>query len=316
MTRWRGGGHRTGGHDPENLWCSSPSVQELIGKARILIEALPYISEFRGRTVVVKIGGAAQDDPVLRHRFAEDLILLDWVGINVVVVHGGGRQITAMLDRLGIEARFEAGMRVTDAATLDVVEMVLAGSLNKELVRLVNHLGGAAVGITGCDGGMVRAVRTRPELGQVGEITTVDRDVIDRLIPEFIPIIAPLAAGDDGEALNVNADVFAARLACALGAEKLVMLTDIAGVLDAEQRLIPTITAATARELIAGGVITGGMIPKVQNALAALDAGVRKVHVIDGRLEHALLLEIFTREGVGTQVVAAPEPTASGVAHE
>jgi acetylglutamate kinase len=284
-------------------------VQELIGKARVLIEALPYISEFRGRTVVVKIGGAAQEDEQLRRRFAEDVILLDWVGINVVVVHGGGKQITAMLDRVGVQARFEQGLRVTDAPTLEVVEMVLAGSLNKELVRLVNHLGGAAVGLTGADGGLARAVRRRPELGLVGDVTAIDRTVIDRLIADFIPIIAPLAVGDDGQALNVNADVFAARLACALGAEKLVLLTDIAGVLDADHQLIPSITAANARDLIARGVITGGMIPKVENALAALAEGVRKVHVIDGRLEHALLLEIFTREGVGTQVVAAEEPT-------
>jgi len=282
-------------------------VDELIGKARVLIEALPYISEFRGRTVVVKIGGAAQEDPVLRRRFAEDVILLDWVGINVVVVHGGGKQITSMLDRVGIEARFEHGMRVTDEPTLEVVEMVLAGSLNKELVRLINHLGGAAVGLTGYDGGLARATRTRPELGRVGDVTAIDRTVIDRLIPDFIPIVAPLAAGEDGQALNVNADVFAARLAQALGAEKLVLLTDIAGVLDADRHLIPTITAVAARELIAQGTISGGMIPKVENALAALGAGVRKVHIIDGRLEHALLLEIFTEEGVGTQVLAEEE---------
>jgi acetylglutamate kinase len=278
-------------------------VQELIGKARVLIEALPYISEFRGRTVVVKIGGAAQDDPVLCRRFAEDLILLDYVGINVVVVHGGGKQITAMLDRIGIASRFEAGQRVTDAPTLEVVEMVLAGSLNKELVRLINHLGGAAVGITGADGGLALAARTRPELGLVGEVTAIDRTVVDRLIPDFIPIIAPLAADAAGQALNVNADVFASRLACALGAEKLVVLTDIAGVLDADKHLVPSLTATAARELIERGVVTGGMIPKVETALAALAAGVRKVHIIDGRLEHALLLEIFTREGVGTEFV-------------
>ncbi len=289
------------------LCSSNHPVQELIGKARVLIEALPYISEFRGKTVVVKIGGASQEEPELRRRFAEDVILLDWVGINVVVVHGGGKQITAMLDKIGIAARFEAGMRVTDAPTLEVVEMVL-GSLNGELVRLINHLGGAAVGLTGCDGGLARAVRTRAELGLVGEVTTIDRTVVDRLIPEFIPIIAPLAVGDDGRALNVNADVFAARLACAIGAEKLVLMTDIAGVLDAGGALIPTITAAGARDLIDRGVITGGMIPKVDNALAALGAGVGKVHIIDGRLEHALLLEMFTRDGVGTQVLTAAEP--------
>lgn len=278
-------------------------MDELIGKARVLIEALPYISEFRGRTVVVKIGGAAQEDPELRRRFCEDVILLDWVGINVVVVHGGGKQITSMLDRVGIEARFEHGQRVTDAATLEVVEMVLAGSLNKELVRLVNHLGGAAVGLTGSDGGLARAIRARPELGLVGDVTHIDRTVIDRLIPEFIPILAPLAASEDGQALNVNGDVFAGRLAAALGAEKLVLLTDTAGVLDAERRLIPSLTAAEARALIAEGTITGGMIPKVEQALAALGAGVKKVHIVDGRLEHALLLEIFTRAGVGTELL-------------
>jgi acetylglutamate kinase len=286
------------------VWSSSADVQELIGKARVLIEALPYISEFRGRTVVVKIGGAALEDDTLRRRFCEDVILLDWVGINVVVVHGGGKQITTMLDRVGLPAKFVDGQRVTDAQTLEVVEMVLGGSLNQELVRLVNHLGGAAVGLTGCDGGLAQARRTQPELGLVGEVTAIDRTVIERLIADFIPIIAPVATGEDGGALNVNADVFAARLAQALGAEKLVLLTDIAGVLDAEKRLIQTIGAHAARQLIASGVITGGMIPKVQNALAALDAGVHKVHIIDGRLEHALLLEIFTREGVGTQVVA------------
>lgn len=295
---------------------SSRDVEELIGKARVLIEALPYISEFRGRTVVVKIGGAAQEDVVLRRRFAEDVILLDWVGINVVVVHGGGKQITQMLDKLGVAARFHDGQRVTDAGTLEVVEMVLAGSLNKELVRLVNHLGGSAVGITGCDGGLARASRADPALGLVGEVTTIDRTVIDRLAPEFIPIIAPLAVGEDGGSLNVNADVFAGRLACALGAEKLVLLTDTPGVLDENQRLIPSLTARDATDLIRSGVISGGMIPKVTNALSALQAGVRKVHIIDGRLEHALLLEIFTREGVGTQVIMTddpvPAPTSPG----
>lgn len=284
-------------------------MDELIAKARVLIEALPYISEFRGKKVVVKIGGVAQEDPVLRRRFAEDLILLDWVGIDLVVVHGGGKQITRMLDRVGQEARFVDGQRVTDAATLEVVEMVLGGSLNSELVRLVNHLGGAAVGLTGCDGGLATAAITRPELGLVGEVTAIDRTVIDRLLPDFIPVIAPLAVGADGQALNVNADVFAARLAQAIGAEKLVLLTDIAGVLDRDRNLIPTLTDADARALIASGVIAGGMIPKVEYALAALAAGVGKVHVIDGRLEHALLLEIFTRDGVGTQLVHGPAPT-------
>ena len=279
-------------------------MQELIGKARVLIEALPYISEFRGKIVVVKIGGAALEDEVLRARFCEDLILLDWVGIHVVVVHGGGKQINAMLDRVGIVPKFADGLRVTDAATLEVVEMVLAGSMTQGLVRLVNHKGGAAVGLSGADGGLARGQMTEPALGRVGDLVAIDRTVIDRLIADFIPVIAPLATGDDGGPLNVNADVFASRLAQALGAEKLVMLTDTAGVLDAKGTLIPTLDVRTARELIGSSVITGGMIPKVEHALAALAGGVGKVHVIDGRLEHALLLEIFTREGVGTQMIA------------
>ena len=279
-------------------------MQELIGKARVLIEALPYISEFRGKTVVVKIGGHALEDADLRRRFCEDVILLDWVGIKVVVVHGGGRQINAMLDRLGMTSTFKDGLRVTDAETLGVVEMVLTGSMSQDLVRLIGHLGVAAVGLSGCDGGLARGRITQPELGRVGEVSAVDRTVIDRLINDFIPVIAPLATGEDGEPLNVNADVFAAQLAQALGAEKLVLLTDIAGVLDASKQLIPTISERGAHDLIARGVIVGGMIPKVENALAALAAGVGKVHIIDGRVEHALLLEIFTSDGVGTQVVA------------
>ncbi|MBP8811697.1 MAG: acetylglutamate kinase [Kofleriaceae bacterium] len=278
-------------------------MEAVIAKARVLVEALPFISEFRGKTIVVKIGGVAQDDPLLRRRFAEDLILLDWVGIHVIVVHGGGKQITALGDRLGHVARFVDGQRVTDAAQLEIVEMVLGGTLNAELVRLINHLGGAAVGLTGCDGGLARAEICRPELGLVGEVTAIDRTVLDRLLADFIPVVAPLAVGPDGGALNVNADVFAARLAQAVGAEKLVLLTDIAGVLDGAGALLPSLTEVEARQLIADGVIKGGMIPKVDNALAALAAGVRKVHIIDGRLEHALLLEIFTTDGVGTQLV-------------
>ncbi len=281
-------------------------MEAVIAKARVLVEALPFISEFRGKTVVVKIGGVALEDPILRARFAEDLILLDWVGIHVVVVHGGGKQITQLLDRLGHVAEFIDGQRVTDAAALEVVEMVLGGSLNQELVRLINFQGGAAVGLTGCDGGLARAEIRRPELGLVGEITAIDRLAIDRLLSDFIPVVAPIATGPDGRALNVNADVFAARLAQALGAEKLVLLTDIAGVLDASGTLLSSLTDAQARDLIARGVIRGGMIPKVEHALAALAAGVAKIHIIDGRLEHALLLEIFTQDGVGTQLVPAP----------
>lgn len=278
-------------------------MQQSIDKARVLIEALPYIKEFRGRTVVVKVGGAALENLELRRRFAEDVILLTWVGIPVVVVHGGGKQITRMLDRVGIEPAFADGIRITDEPTLEIVEMVLGGSLNKELVRLVNHLGGRAVGITGKDGGLALARSAGEHLGFVGEVVSMDRTVLDELMPEFIPIIAPLAVGDGGETYNVNADPFAAKLAEALGAEKLVLLTDVEGVKNAGGQLLETLSASEARALIDQGAITGGMIPKVEHALAAVAGGVRKIHIIDGRLEHALLLEIFTEAGVGTQVL-------------
>ena len=282
-------------------------MQAVIDKARVLIEALPYIKQFRGRTFVVKIGGAALDDLALRTRFAEDVVLLSWVGIDLVVVHGGGVQVTSMLDRLGLEARFVHGMRVTDEHTLEVVEMVLGGRLNKELVRLVQQLGGRAVGLTGVDGGLARARRVggEPDLGLVGEVVAVDRRVIDRLLPEAIPIIAPIAPDESGRTLNINADPFAAALAVALKAEKLVLLTDVAGVMDQNDQLVTTLTPEAARRLIDSGVVRGGMIPKVENALRAVEWGVNKVHIIDGRLEHALLLEIFTRAGVGTEFARA-----------
>jgi acetylglutamate kinase len=289
-----------------------PRLREVIDKARVLVEALPYIKEFRGKTVVVKIGGVALDDLALRRRFAEDVVLLHWVGLQVVVVHGGGVQVSAMLDRLGLVATFVDGMRITDAPTLEVVEMVLGGTVNKELVRLVQQLGGRAVGLTGKDGGLARAVRVQrtPDLGLVGEVEAIDRTVIDRLLPDFIPIIAPLAADADGQTLNINADPFAASLAVALGAEKLVLLTDTEGVKDGAGALIPSLSSEGARKLRASGAVRGGMIPKLDNALGALERGVHKVHIIDGRLEHALLLEIFTRAGVGTQFVKSESDTA------
>ena len=278
-------------------------MEQLIDKARTLIEALPYIKAFRGKTAVVKVGGAALEDLALRERFAEDVVLLTWVGIRVVVVHGGGVQISAMLERLGIEPRFAGGLRVTDEATLEVVEMVLGGKLNKELVRLVQRLGGRAVGITGKDGGLLTARRTDSELGLVGEVVSVDPTVIEKLAPDFIPIVAPIAAGLEAETLNVNADPFAAQLAAKLGASKLVLLTDVSGVADSDGELIETLEGPSARQLIDDGTISGGMIPKISSALDALDGGVGKVHIVDGRTEHALLLEIFTDRGVGTQIV-------------
>jgi acetylglutamate kinase len=285
-------------------------VQHLIDKARVLVEALPYISRFRGRTVVVKIGGHALDEQRQREAFAEDVILLRWVGIGVIVVHGGGPQIGEMLTKLGMQSRFAAGLRITDDATMDVVEMVLGGRVNQELVRLINRKGGAAVGITGKDGNLAIARRLtavgpdKIDPGRVGEVEQVNAGVLTRLTPDFIPVIAPIAVDRDGQTMNVNADPFAAKLAVALDAEKLVLLTDTRGVNDKDGNLIPSLTATRARDLIIAGTITGGMIPKVESALAALHEGVRKVHIIDGRLEHALLLEIFTDTGVGTELIS------------
>jgi acetylglutamate kinase len=283
-------------------------MEELIQKARVLCEALPYISKFRGRTVVVKVGGRAMEDAALRDAFADDLILLSWVGVRIVVVHGGGAQIGAMLDRLGIETRFAGGMRITDDATMEVVEMVLGGAINKEIVRAIQKRGGRAVGLTGNDGGLATAERLTSvggvDPGLVGEVVAVDATVLERLTSDFIPVLAPIAQTRDGQTLNVNADPFAARLAVALHAEKLVLLTDVPGVKDRGGALFPSLTAARARELVADGTITGGMIPKVESALQALAAGVRKIHIIDGRIEHALLLEIFTDRGVGTELIS------------
>jgi acetylglutamate kinase len=286
-------------------------MQDLIDKARVLIEALPYMSKFRGRTVVVKVGGHAMDDPAMRATFAEDVILLRWVGINVVVVHGGGPQIKEMLERLHIPSRMAHGMRLTDAPTMEVVEMVLGGSVNKELVRLINQKGGRAVGLTGKDGRLALAKRLEKlgpdgiDPGLVGEVIAVDATVLKALAGEFIPVIAPIAVDAEGRTLNVNADPFAAKLAVALSAEKLVLLTDVQGVKDGDGKLIPSLDVTRARSLIASGVVSGGMIPKVQYALDALAEGVRKVHIVDGRVEHALLLEIFTDRGVGTELTHA-----------
>jgi acetylglutamate kinase len=284
-------------------------MQQLIDKARVLVEALPYINKFRGRTVVVKVGGHAMDDPAARTRFAEDVVLLRWVGINVVVAHGGGPQIKEMLDRVGIPSRMAHGMRLTDAPTMAIVEMVLGGQVNKELVRLINQMGGRAVGLSGKDGRLAVARRMtslgpdKIDPGLVGEVVKVDVTVLERLTGEFIPVIAPIAVDESGQTLNVNADPFAAKLAVALGAEKLVLLTDVAGVKDGQGALIPSLTSSKARALIAEGVISGGMIPKVEYALESLAEGVRKVHIVDGRVEHALLLEIFTDRGIGTELI-------------
>ena len=294
--------------------------QLLIDKASVLVEALPYLSRFRGRTVVIKYGGRALDDPALRPSFCRDVILLQYVGIQPVIVHGGGPQIEEVLGRMQIPSHKVKGMRITDEPTMEVVEMVLGAKVNKELVRLIAREGGRAIGITGKDAGLVRARKVdrinaaRPgepasyiDPGLVGEVESVDTMVLQRLLADgVIPVIAPIAVDAElGMTLNINADPFAAAIAAALGAEKLVLLTDVPGVRDAAGTLLSTLTAAAAEDLVERGVIDGGMIPKVRFGLSALASGVKKVHVIDGRLPHAILLEIFTDRGIGTELVGA-----------
>jgi acetylglutamate kinase len=277
-------------------------------KAHVLVEALPYIRKFRGKTIVMKYGGHAMDDERLRESFCRDVVLLKYVGLHPVVVHGGGPQIGQLLERLGIASRFVAGLRVTDDDTMRVVEMVLSGQVNKDLVGLIQRVGGRALGITGKDGGLAQARRLGPvqgvDIGHVGEVVRIDAAVIERLQQEdFIPVIAPLAADDDGRTLNINADPFAAKIAAAMRAEKLVLLTDVQGVRGADGELCSTLTAPEVKSLIERGVIVGGMIPKVQFGLDALAEGVRKVHIVDGRVQHAVLLEIFTDKGIGTELI-------------
>lgn len=286
--------------------------------AKILTEALPYIRKFHGCTIVVKYGGAAMVEESLKLSFARDLTLMKLVGMNPVVVHGGGPQTGALLKKLNIPTRFVNGMRVTDAATMDVVEMVIGGQVNQEIVALLNHHGGKAVGVTGKDGGLIRARQLRlsaaalgPEaselidLGQVGEVEAVDAKVLITLMRDgFIPVIAPIGAGPEGEPYNINADLVAGRVAEALKAEKLVLLTDRPGILDAQGATLSRLSAEEAGQLIAAGSITGGMLPKTRCALEAVAGGVGSVQIIDGTKPHALLLEIFTDAGIGTQIIA------------
>ncbi|MCP5151378.1 MAG: acetylglutamate kinase [Ectothiorhodospiraceae bacterium] len=284
--------------------------------ARVLAEALPYIRRFRGKTIVVKYGGAAMVDETLKAGFARDVVLLKMVGMNPVVVHGGGPQIGNLLKRIGKESRFVEGMRVTDSETMDVVEMVLGGLVNKEIVTLLNHHGGRAVGLSGKDGDLIRARRLRvarqsaeaaePELvdiGLVGEVESIDTAVVDMLVRgDFIPVIAPIGVGDDGLSYNINADLVAGKVAETLRAEKLILLTDTAGVLGRDRALMTEISAREVQEMIADGTISGGMLPKVRCALDAVQGGVETATITDGRVEHAVLLELFTSEGVGTQI--------------
>jgi len=291
-------------------------MQELIRKANVLMEALPYIKRFANKTIVIKYGGNAMVEERLKESFAKDIILMKYIGLNPVVVHGGGPQIGSVMEKMGLESRFVRGMRVTDSATMDVVEMVLGGRVNKEIVANINRHGGRAVGLTGKDGQLIKARKLEmttvnpdtltPEIidiGHVGEVVTVNPEIIRALEQNnFIPVIAPLGVGEAGESYNINADLVAGQVAAALKAEKLILLTDIEGVKNKSGDLISTIDIADVQALIDDDTISGGMIPKVTCCLDAINAGVQKAHIIDGRIEHACLLEIFTDRGIGTAV--------------
>lgn len=283
--------------------------------AKVLTEALPYIQRFAGKTIVIKYGGNAMTDPELENSFARDIVLLKTVGLNPIVVHGGGPQIGDLLAKIGKESKFIDGMRVTDAETMDVVEMVLGGLVNKSIVNLINQNGGRAMGLTGKDGNLIRAKKLyiekiqadgtieKIDIGQVGEVAGIKTDVLDIFIAsDFIPVIAPVGVGYEGESYNINADLVAGKVAEALKAEKLILLTNIPGVLDKDKNILTGLTTQDVDALIADGTIYGGMIPKISCALDAVKGGVISAHIIDGRLHHASLLEIFTDEGIGTLI--------------
>ncbi|MCS3903273.1 acetylglutamate kinase [Methylohalomonas lacus] len=290
--------------------------------ARVLTEALPYIKRFSGKTMVIKYGGNAMSDETLKQGFARDVVLMKLVGMNPVIVHGGGPQIGDLLARIGKQSEFVDGMRVTDSETMDVVEMVLGGLVNKQIVNMINQHGGSAVGLSGKDGDLIRArklkfSRQSPELnapeiidiGHVGEVASIDTSVVDMLIHgNFIPVIAPIGVGDDGQSYNINADLVAGKLAEVMCAEKLMMLTNMPGLTDTAGEVLTGLTAAEVDALIADGTIHGGMLPKIGAVMDAVRAGVRSAHIIDGRVEHAVLLEVFTDQGVGTLIQAGGKP--------
>lgn len=292
-------------------------MEEIIKKANVLMEALPYIRRFYGKTLVIKYGGSGMVTEELKQGFARDVTLLKYIGINPVVVHGGGPQIGEVLNRMGIESRFHNGIRITDTETMDVVEMVLVGKVNKQIVSLINQAGGKAIGLSGKDGQLILAekvplekvkkiAKAPPELidlGRVGKVVGINPEVLTTLDREnFIPVIAPVGVSLDGETLNINADWVAGEIAGALQAEKLILMTDIQGVQDADGKLISELDKAKMKALIKEGVIHGGMKPKVESAVRALDLGARRAHIVDGRVQHAILLEIFTNEGIGTAI--------------
>ncbi len=291
-------------------------MEKIIQKADVLLEALPYIQSFHKKTIIIKYGGNAMVLEDLKSGFALDVVMMKYIGIYPVIVHGGGPQIGDLLEKIGKKPLFVDGLRVTDDETMDVVEMVLGGKINKDIVSLINHHGGKAVGLSGKDGKLITAKKykvkkrsaetDRPEiidLGKVGEIVSINPQVIYNLYEgDFIPVIAPIGVGNNGETYNINADFVAGRIAAALKAEKLILLTDVEGIIGKDKTLLSTLTQKEVKYLIDKKVIRGGMIPKVQSCLDALNSGVKKTHIIDGRIKHAVLLEIFTREGIGTEI--------------
>jgi acetylglutamate kinase len=290
---------------------------DILEKAKILISALPYFRDFYGKVMVIKYGGHAMVDEELKLAFAKDIVLMKYVGIKPVIVHGGGPQVSQMMERLGLKPVFIKGQRVTDEETMNVVEMVLVGTVNKQIVSLINQVGGRAVGLSGRDGDLIQVEKMtvykytgedRPpeiiDIGRVGKVKKVNPEVLFTLLErEFIPVIAPVGVGEDGQAYNVNADLVAGALAGAVQAEKLIYLTDVEGVKDAEGKLISTLKVSEVEELISSGVARGGMIPKLKSARKAISQGVKKVHIIDGRVPHSLIIELFTDEGLGTQIL-------------
>jgi acetylglutamate kinase len=292
-------------------------MKDIIKKAEILIESLPYIEKFYGKTFVIKYGGAAQVKDELKESFAKDIVLLNFIGIKTTIVHGGGPMISATMEKMGKKPMFVQGQRVTDKETMDIVEMVLGGLVNKEIVSLINSHGGKAVGLSGKDAGLIKAKKKMIkkssesgideiiDIGLVGEVTHVDPHIISCLEKDgFIPVISPVGVGPKGETLNINADYIAASVASALKAEKLILLTDVPGLMNKKGRIISTVTKRQTKKLFDDGTITGGMMPKVQACLRAIEGGVSKTHIIDGRIPHCLLLELFTRQGIGTEIQA------------
>ncbi len=283
-------------------------MNRLLDKTKTLIEALPYIKAFFGKTIVVKYGGAAMIDPALKVQFSEDIVLMKYVGMNPIIVHGGGPRISQMMKKLGKEPKFIKGIRVTDTETMEIVEMVLAGSLNKEIVALINRQGGKGVGLSGKDGALIQAERVKEtghEMGHVGHVKEIDPQILKTLEgSRFIPVISPIGMDSDGHSYNINADMVAGTVASAVCAEKLIIITDVPGILDGKGRLIPTLSRKEAQRLIKKGTINEGMLPKVSAALSSVEMGVHKVHIIDGRIPHALLLEILTDQGIGTEIIA------------